>query len=451
MKVLLIENPVLPMVGVNVAVEVGSAYETFSTSGMSHMLEHLLFNGTTSRTQKQLYDDVDMIGGYNNAHTDLYYTDYMMVTPEENIIKGMEIQADMLFNSTMPEDKFEKEKGIVLEEISKSLANPQEQFERNTISLLYKGHALSLPTLGTYSTIKSFKRDDVYSFYKNYYVPNNMILSVIGNFKTKDMLQSIKDIFGKTNPGTVRQELYAGWSTGFQKPDFSFLQNGLAYHRFYDGKDIVLQLFYEIPQYKSSKVPELLNLVLSQNKDTVENSMKKEFPEAFKSLNLSARLSPIKNFVEADVFLDKEIYYSMIGKSVSKKLAALNFSLPNETLISEATTARTEFLKNIEKPHMFGIYNSGDLVINGIEAVIGSYYGNEYNRAAEELKSLKISGQPLVIIQTPSLKDEVETVNAANNIKLFDNGPAGGTVVAVQNDVSNLLAVHYMITHKAYF
>jgi len=57
LQVLLIENPALPMVGVNTVVKVGSAYETFATSGMSHMLEHLLFNGTNSRTQKQLYND----------------------------------------------------------------------------------------------------------------------------------------------------------------------------------------------------------------------------------------------------------------------------------------------------------------------------------------------------------------------------------------------------------
>ena len=169
MQVLLIENPALPMAGVNVAVKVGSAYETFSTSGMSHMLEHLLFNGTTTRNQKQLYDDVDLIGGYNNASTAEFYTNFMMVTPFENIKKGMEIQADMLFNSTLPLEKFEKEKGIVLEEISKTLADPQEQIERNTLSILYDGHSLSLPTLGTYSTIQSMSRDNVFSFYKNNY------------------------------------------------------------------------------------------------------------------------------------------------------------------------------------------------------------------------------------------------------------------------------------------
>jgi len=236
MYVLLIENPALPMVGVNVAIKVGSAYETFSTSGMSHMLEHLLFNGTTSRDQKQLYDDVDMIGGYNNAHTDNYYTDFMMVTPTENIKKGMEIQADMLFNSTLPNEKFEKEKGIVLEEISKSLVNSSEQFERNTISVLYTGHALSLPTLGTYSTIQSMRRDDVNLFYKNYYVPNNMVLSVIGNFHTKSMLAMIKEIYGKANPGQVNYEMNPAWATGFKIPQTRPDNIDKIYLRFYDGE-----------------------------------------------------------------------------------------------------------------------------------------------------------------------------------------------------------------------
>ncbi|MEE8479071.1 MAG: pitrilysin family protein, partial [Candidatus Neomarinimicrobiota bacterium] len=214
LQVLLIENPALPMVGVNTVVKVGSAYETFATSGMSHMLEHLLFNGTSNRTQKQLYDDTDRIGGYNNANTSEYFTNYMMVTPTDNIVNGMEIQADMLFNSILPEGKFQKEKRIILEEISKSLSSPAEQLNRNLISILYKGHALSLPTLGTYTTIEAMRKDIVYKYYKNNYVPNNMILSVIGNFNTDDMLNNINNIFGKYPPREVTSNINGNWSVG---------------------------------------------------------------------------------------------------------------------------------------------------------------------------------------------------------------------------------------------
>ncbi|MCX6170266.1 MAG: insulinase family protein [Ignavibacteriales bacterium] len=450
-QVLLIENPALPMIGANMVIKVGSAYESFSTSGMSHMLEHLLFNGTTTRPQKQLYDDVDMIGGYNNAHTDTYYTDFMMVTPTENFRKGMEIQADMIFNSTLPNEKFEKEKGIVLEEISKSLVNPSEQMERNTISILYGGHALSLPTLGTYSTIQSMKRDDVNAFYKNYYVPNNMILSVIGNFQTKPMLAMIKEIYGKANPGSVKYDSNPEWATGFQIPNLKSGDDENVYYRFYDGKDKVVQMFYQIPQNGSDEYFQLMGIVLDKNQDAVQSAVKAEFEQNIKSVKLSTRLSPLKNYIEATVILAKDVDLSALTKFVSEKLANLNFALPTETLKFEATKARTEFVKNIEKPHMFGIYNSYSIVMNGIESVLSSFSGNEFYKAAIELGPLKINSKPLTLVQTPFAKNEKENSEVVSNVKQFKDDATGKNLIVVQNENSNLLAIHYLVKHKAVY
>ncbi|MCF8242967.1 MAG: insulinase family protein [Melioribacteraceae bacterium] len=450
MEVLLIENPVLPMTGVNVAVKIGSAYETFSTSGMSHMLEHLLFNGTTGRSQKELYDEVDLIGGYNNAHTSAYYTNYMMVTPAENITKGMELQADMLFNSTLPEDKFEKEKGIVLEEISKSLANPQEQFERNTSSVLYKGHALSLPTLGTYSTIESLSRDDVYSFYKNNYVPNNMILTAIGNFETDEMLKQIKEIYGKAAPGLVKAEKYFNWNTGFQLPQH-IIQKDIVYNRFYDGKDNALQLFYEIPSNKSPGFYELLNLVFEKNSSEIQQSLKTEFPQTVKSFKVSTRLTPVRNFIEAVILFENDTDLTELVKSTTNKLASLNYMLPDETIESIETKGRTDFLKNIEKPHMFGIYNSQQIVTSGFESILSSYSKGKYNDAVKELAEFKFTEQPVIIIQTPFNKSDEEKTESTKEIKLYTDETAGKTLIVSQNELSNLLAIHYLVKHKAYY
>lgn len=451
MQVLLIENPALPMAGVNVAVKVGSAYETFSTSGMSHMLEHLLFNGTTSRNQKQLYDDVDLIGGYNNASTAEFYTNFMMVTPFENIKKGMEIQADMLFNSTLPLEKFEKEKGIVLEEISKTLADPQEQIERNTLSILYDGHSLSLPTLGTYSTIQSMSRDNVYSFYKNNYVPNNMILTVVGNFQSSSMLTMIKEIYGQSNPGLVQREINSEWKIGLQPPEFHELYTGMVYNRFYDGEENFLQLFYELPNSSFSEYYDLISLTLGRNHNAIQDSLMKQFPLKVKSINLSTRLSPFKNFIEAKILLDNQADYNAVINSLSKMFADINFSLTSETIEAEAIKARTEFLKNIEKPHMFGIYNSNELVIKGIESVLASYESKAFYESAKELELLKIVSHPLVIIQSPSIKAQTDSLKTSNEIKLFEDKTTGKSLIAVQNDVSDLLAIHYLVKHKAFY
>jgi len=130
LRVVAIADPTLPMVGINVVVKVGSATESVATSGSSHMLEHLLFNGTETRTQEQLYDDVDSFGGYNNANTSRFYTNFMMLGPSQELDRMVEIQADMLLHSILPAEKLEKERGIVIEEIGQGGDDPGEDAER---------------------------------------------------------------------------------------------------------------------------------------------------------------------------------------------------------------------------------------------------------------------------------------------------------------------------------
>src|SRR3989339_75562 len=371
--VLLIENPALPMVGANMIIKVGSAYESFSTSGMSHMLEHLLFNGTTTRIQKQLYDDVDMIGGYNNASTTEFYTNFMMVTPTENIRKGMEIQADMLFNSTLPNEKFEKEKGIVLEEI-----------------------------------------------------------------------------YGKANSGQVNYDANPQWATGFQNSIIEATTDK-TYYRFYDGEEKTVQLFFPISQKGSGEYFQLMQMVLDKNKEAIQTAIKNEFQQNIKSVKFATRLTPIKNYLEATIIITKDVDLNAVANSVSSKLANINFSLPIETLNFEATKARTEFVRNIEKPHMFGIYNSSAIVLEGIESVIASFSGNELYKAAKELEPLKISSKPLVLVQTPSVKGGKEATAVVSNVKQFKDDATGKNLIVVQNEVSNLLAIHYLVKHKAVY
>ena len=450
MQVLLIENPALPMVGANVVVKVGSAYETFVSSGMSHMLEHLLFNGTTGRTQKELYDDVDRIGGYNNANTSEYYTNYMMVTPAEYIRKGMEIQADMLFNSTLPEEKFEKEKGIVLEEIAKSLADPREQQERNTISILYRGHALSLPTLGTYATIEGMKRDDVYRFYKNNYVPNNMILSVIGRFNSVEMRKWIEDIYGKAIPGVVKREQTVEWKTGFDMDGLTHPQKNYAYYRFHDGKNTRLQLLYNVPLSFNEAHFDLMDILLEKANESLEQELKEKFPEQIQSLRTTTRISPLANYIELSCITKKQADLGKIAAFLETKVKGLSFKLSDETLVTEINKKRTSFFKNIEKPHMFGIYNAHKFAIGGVEATLKSYDKAGYVNAAKELATFSVKTAPVVIVQKPEKSvEEKEQQGVITKYFPAQNGQAD--IIVVQNPASNLLAIHFLVKHKAYF
>ncbi len=446
LQVLLIENPALPMVGVNVVVKVGSAYENFATSGMSHMLEHLLFNGTTHRTQKQLYDDVDLIGGYNNANTSNYYTNFMMVTPAENIRKGMEIQADMLFNSTLPLKKYQKEKGIVLEEISKTLADPDEQAERNVLSVLFKGHALSLPTLGTYATIKAMPRDAVYQFYKNNYVPNNMLLSVIGNFDSAQMLQWINEIYGQEPPNTVRHEAVSDWSVGFDTTHLQLPAKGQIFHRTYGGNLPLLQLFYPLKGQHDPVFYELLDKKLNKRAQTVKPLL----GDSVLQVRMETRTSPVANFLQVTVRLkNKPDHYNTLVKKIDSLLNRTDFSYGKQEIQAEANKAQTDFLKNIEKPHMFGIYNAHQIAVRGFESVLNSYNDALYFKEAEALNHFKVPADPIILIQLP--QTAMQSGRQKQNLvtKLFPGGNGKPVLIVKQNPASNLMAIHYLFKHKA--
>jgi len=203
LQVLMMHNPSQDMVSVVTQVMVGSAYEDFRTSGMSHMLEHLLFNGSERWSQEEQYDLADRIGAWNNAHTSDFFTNYIMLVPSTALADGVELQAEMLFHSTIPTDKFEKERGIVVGEIVQGRDRGGDEAEAAIRDALFQGSSRSLPTIGTMSTIENMDRDDVWAFYRNHYVPNNMVTTVAGNFDRDAVLALLGKHYGSVPPGTV--------------------------------------------------------------------------------------------------------------------------------------------------------------------------------------------------------------------------------------------------------
>ncbi len=448
MDVLLIENKALPMVGVNVVIKTGSAYETYETSGMSHMLEHLLFNGTTTRTQRELYDATDLIGGYNNANTGDYYTNFMMVMPAEHKIAGMEIQADMLFNSTLPEEKFEKEKGIVLEEIAQSLSKPATQMEYNLSAEMYKGHSLSLPTLGTYATIEHMTRDAVNDYYTSTYLPNNMILSAIGNFDSATMLAEINRIYGAAAPGSIFRPSDSILKTGMDEPVVGDLPADLWLDRYYGGEVPTLHQIYTIDGDQPQGFMQLLDMALKENKTRLETVLKETYPEIVDGLSVVLHSSPIANYVEMKVNLKLESQLDEISQLLNKTVKKTKFRIPSTTLASMATKEKTAFLQNVEKPHMFGIYNAFDLAVYGIDGVLDLPSAKDFSEAAGVLKYFRLNMVPSVIMHHAQ---SAEIAGEAGEIQttLAQSPDKGMGLVIRQNTGSELLAIHYLFKHKS--
>jgi zinc protease len=195
LRVVLIPHRANPMVASSVVVGAGVVDEEPAASGASHFLEHLLFNGTTTRTQRQLYDDADRIGAYNNATTREDHTLFTLLVAKEHAEEGLAIQADMLFRSTIPEDNFEKERKIVLEELARDRVDPSYDVEAAFRAFAYAGSPIARPVLGTEGTLGAITRPQVLAYYKKRYVPANMTLVVMGDFEDTAMLAMVKRTF----------------------------------------------------------------------------------------------------------------------------------------------------------------------------------------------------------------------------------------------------------------
>ena len=196
MQVILVEKHANPMIACMVYVNAGSKYETEANNGVTHFLEHLLFDGTKTRSREDITEGIKAKGGYINAFTSKEVTCYMVLMPNEFIQTGLSIQSDMLFNSILPDEELPKERKIVIEEIKQSEDNVDYQVEKFFDSTAYRGTPYVRTVLGSEEIISSIPKEEILDYYHTYYEPNNMIALVIGDFQTEEMKGLIEKYYG---------------------------------------------------------------------------------------------------------------------------------------------------------------------------------------------------------------------------------------------------------------
>lgn len=207
LRVLFLESRSNPMVASTVAVLSGVRDETAATNGASHFLEHMLFDGTTSRTQEQIQRDVEFIGGYNNATTRDELTLFMMLVHRDKLAPALDIQSDMLFRSTIPADAFERERKVVLEELARDSSDGAYGPEQFFKSRYYAGTPRAMPVLGSAASVGKVTRDAVLAHYRKNYCPERMVLFLAGDFDRALVLPLLEKTLG-----AVRAERAAGAS-----------------------------------------------------------------------------------------------------------------------------------------------------------------------------------------------------------------------------------------------
>lgn len=200
MEVIFKENHSSPMITSIVFVRAGAKYENDFNNGTTHLLEHLLFDGTKTRSREEISEGIKRHGGYINAFTRKDLTAYLVLMPKEFIEYGIEVQADQLFNSIFPDEELVKERKVVIEEIQKDNDNEVSLASYFFNAKSMASTAYERPVLGYKNIISSIPKERIIEYWKQFYAPNNMIALVIGDFDTDRMIELYRSVFGIVPP-----------------------------------------------------------------------------------------------------------------------------------------------------------------------------------------------------------------------------------------------------------
>jgi len=174
----------------------GSIYEDNGQNGLSHFIEHMLFKGTKNRTAKEIAQTLEAVGGQLNAFTAKECTCFYSKVIDEHLELAIELLSDMVLNSIFDEEELNKEKGVVLEEISMYEDSPDDVVYELLHSKFYGSHPLGQPILGTSENIKNFTREGLLKYFNEFYIPNNLVVSVAGNFDDKELISLLDKYLG---------------------------------------------------------------------------------------------------------------------------------------------------------------------------------------------------------------------------------------------------------------
>ena len=180
---------------INVGVKVGAMYENMSEKGISHFIEHMLFKGTVNRNNEVLNNELEALGGEYNAYTDYESTVYTISCLDEELKNAIILLGDMITSSTFEEEEIEKERGVILAEIRSGKDDVEDLSFKKVNEIAFEKSPLKYEVTGLEKVVKNLKREEIYNFYKSFYVPNNTVITLVSSYEHEEALELIKEQF----------------------------------------------------------------------------------------------------------------------------------------------------------------------------------------------------------------------------------------------------------------
>ena len=209
--VLLKEIHTSPIISQWIWYRVGSREEVPGLTGASHWVEHMMFKGTPAFPLGALDRAISREGGYLNAFTFLDWTAFFETLPADKIDLALRLEADRMFNSLFEPNEVSSERTVVISERQGSENEPLFRLSEEIQSAAFRVHPYHHEIIGDLTDLYSMQREDIYKLYRTYYIPNNAVLSIAGDFETQAMLGRIRELYeplaaGPKPPRLVRTE-----------------------------------------------------------------------------------------------------------------------------------------------------------------------------------------------------------------------------------------------------
>ncbi len=195
----------LPVDAVNLSVwlNLGSAVESDEINGMAHFLEHMIFKGTPSIPSGEFERAIEQRGAVTNAATSQDYTNYYITTAPKDFAELAPLQVDVLLNASIPDDAFDRERLVVLEEIRRSEDNPRRRTYQRSVELAFEVLPYNRPVLGPTAVIEQLKAQQMRDFHSSRYQPGAMTAVAVGNLPVDRLIEIVADSFAAKSTAQV--------------------------------------------------------------------------------------------------------------------------------------------------------------------------------------------------------------------------------------------------------
>jgi zinc protease len=183
--------------------KVGSKDERPGLTGVSHWVEHMNFKGTTNIPRDKVKGIIEEFGGTWNGYTWIDQTTYLETATRDALDRMLFIEAERMANGLYVPEDCESERTVIISELQGGENDPEQLLDTEVTAAAFKAHPYRHPTIGWLSDLETMTRDDLYAYYRQYYVPNNAALVVVGDVDTDDVLRLAEARFGGIESGTL--------------------------------------------------------------------------------------------------------------------------------------------------------------------------------------------------------------------------------------------------------